>query len=293
MKQELYGPTSHIYISQRLRLHYVDWGNRDAEPLLLIHGAQDHCRNWDWVAQALRDDWHIIAPDLRGHGDSAWSPDGHYTGDAYLADIAQLVEQKKLGPLTIIAHSMGGQIAVRFAATYPEYVKKLVVIEGIGLNPDTLKEMSERSYTESMREWVQYRRDLSGRMARRYPTLEEAYARMQAKNPHLSVAQAQHLAFHGISQNEDGSYSWKFDNYTRRFARKDFSEQELRWLYEQIECPTLILWGDDTFLENPADNGRIEHFRNARLLTYENAGHWLHHDQLERFLNDVGEFLAD
>ncbi len=67
------GPTSRIYFSQRLRLHYVDWGNPDAPPLVLLHGGRDHCRNWDWVAEELRKDWHIIAPDLRGHGDSDWS----------------------------------------------------------------------------------------------------------------------------------------------------------------------------------------------------------------------------
>ena len=72
------GPTSHRFLSQRLRLHYVDWGNSDLEPLLMIHGGRDHCRNWDWIAHSLREKWHIIAPDLRGHGDSDWSPDGHY-----------------------------------------------------------------------------------------------------------------------------------------------------------------------------------------------------------------------
>src|SRR5215213_10052960 len=60
------GPTSHVYFSQRLRLHYVDWGNPDAPPLLLLHGGRDHCRNWDWVAAAMRRDWHVIAPDLLG-----------------------------------------------------------------------------------------------------------------------------------------------------------------------------------------------------------------------------------
>jgi len=72
------GPTSHTYFSQRLRLHYVDWGNAGKPPLLMIHGGRDHCRNWDWTAAALRHDWHVIAPDLRGHGDSQWSPDGSY-----------------------------------------------------------------------------------------------------------------------------------------------------------------------------------------------------------------------
>jgi len=71
------GPTSRIFFSQRLRLHYVDWGNEGAPPLLLVHGGQDHCRNWDWVAEDLRHDWHVICPDLRGHGDSAWAEDGN------------------------------------------------------------------------------------------------------------------------------------------------------------------------------------------------------------------------
>ena len=88
------GPTSRVYFSQRLRLHYVDWGNPSAPPLLLVHGGRDHCRNWDWVAAALRDDYHIIAPDLRGHGDSAWSASGHYTMASYIYDLAQLIHQR-------------------------------------------------------------------------------------------------------------------------------------------------------------------------------------------------------
>jgi len=63
-------PTSHSYFSQGLRLHYLDWGNPEAPPLLLVHGNRDHCHNWDWVAQELRDEYHILAPDFRGHGDS-------------------------------------------------------------------------------------------------------------------------------------------------------------------------------------------------------------------------------
>ena len=63
-------PTSRTFISQRLRLHYVDWGNDGAPPLILVHGGLDHCRSWDWVARRLSPRWHVIAPDLRGHGDS-------------------------------------------------------------------------------------------------------------------------------------------------------------------------------------------------------------------------------
>ena len=66
--QEIIGPASSYYVSQRLRLHYVDWGNEEAPPLLLIHGNKDHARSWDWVARELREEYHVIAPDLRGMG---------------------------------------------------------------------------------------------------------------------------------------------------------------------------------------------------------------------------------
>ena len=72
------GPSSSFYFSQRLKLHYLDWGNPDKPPLLLIHGGRDHARSWDWVARELRGDFHVIAPDLRGHGDSSWALGGNY-----------------------------------------------------------------------------------------------------------------------------------------------------------------------------------------------------------------------
>ena len=84
-------PTSHTFISQRLRLNYVDWGNPTAPPLVLVHGGEDHCRNWDWVAQHLRQDWHVIAPDLRGHGDSEWASDGNYFDAGLIFDLAELI----------------------------------------------------------------------------------------------------------------------------------------------------------------------------------------------------------
>ena len=92
------GPTSHVYFSQRLRLHYVDWGNDDAPPLLLVHGGRDHCRTWDWVAQAFREDYHVIAPDLRGHGDSQWVIGAQYAIIDYVYDMATLIDQKQLQP---------------------------------------------------------------------------------------------------------------------------------------------------------------------------------------------------
>ena len=66
------GPTSHIYFSQRLRLHYVDWGNPDAPPMILIHGGRDHCRNWDWIAEALRTGAQGMVDDMDANHGRPW-----------------------------------------------------------------------------------------------------------------------------------------------------------------------------------------------------------------------------
>mgnify|MGYP001821099711 CR=1 FL=1 len=129
---DLIGPSSNFYISQRLRLHYVDWGNEDAPLLLLIHGGRDHARSWDWVARELRRDYHVVAPDLRGHGDSAWSIGGNYGLMDFVLDITRLVEALGVPQLRVIGHSLGGNVALHYAGLFPERVSHLVAAEGLG-----------------------------------------------------------------------------------------------------------------------------------------------------------------
>lgn len=286
------GPSSQIYFSQRLRLHYVDWGNEDKPPLLLVHGGRDHCRNWDWVAQALRDRYHIIAPDLRGHGDSQWMVGGTYEFNDYVYDIAQLIHQKKLAPLTIISHSMGGAIALRYTGLYPETVKKLVVIEGLGPSPKMIAERMESTADERLRKWIGEMRELSARLPRRYASIEEAYKRMQGENPHLSPERARHLTVHGVNQNEDGTFSWKFDNYVRAFSPNGFDIRTTTHLWSQIACPTLLVRGTESWASDPVADGRAQHFRDAEVAAIEGAGHWVHHDKLDEFIELTNDFLA-
>ncbi|MBV9861388.1 MAG: alpha/beta hydrolase [Alphaproteobacteria bacterium] len=285
------GPTSRIYFSQRLRLHYVDWGNPGAPPLLLVHGGRDHCRNWDWVAAALRHDWHILAPDLRGHGDSQWSPDGNYTLASYIYDLAQLIHQQELAPVTIVAHSLGGNIALRYAGVYPDKVRRLVAIEGVGASPEKAAERGRVAIAERMQAWISEERALSGRMPRRYASIDEALKRMQEANRHLSPEQARHLTHHGVNQNEDGTYSWKFDNYVRAGSPYGMTRAELEQLWERIACPTLLVYGNESWASNPQNDGRIRHFRTSKVVSFDGAGHWVHHDRLQGFLDLLREFL--
>ena len=287
------GPASHSYFSQRLPLHYVDWGNPDGPPLLLVHGGRDHCRNWDWVAEALRDEYHIIAPDLRGHGDSQWMIGGSYSISEYVYDIAQLLHQTNLTPVTIIGHSLGGAISLRYAGAYPENVVNLIAIEGLGWPPKIVAKRASRSTQQRVISWIDGLRKLSARTPRKYSTLEEAFQRMQEENPHLTPEQARHLTIHGVNQNEDGTYSWKFDNYTRATPPFGMGAREGAELWSNITCPTLLIRGRDSWASEPEKDGRAVHFQNARCVNIENAGHWVHHDQLDRFLKEVKSFLAE
>lgn len=292
MTLSIAGPTSHSYISQRLRLHYVDWGNEDAPPLLLIHGGRDHCRNWDWVAEELRSDYHVIAPDLRGHGDSQWMIGGTYSQAEFTYDIAQLIHQMGLAPLTVIGHSMGSGIGLRYTGTYPDNVKKFVGIEGLGGAPHLAKYSDDTAAHEKLTVWIDETRALAARVPHRYATFDEALKRMQEANKHLREDQARHLTMHGVNQNEDGTYSWKFDNYVRAFTPFGIDAAETRTLWERITCPTLLIRGADSWAKDPYELGIPDHFHTAEFVTVENAGHWVHHDQLDQFLTLVREFLA-
>lgn len=284
------GPVSRTFISQRLRLHYLDWGNPEKPPLLLVHGGRDHARSWDWTAEALRDDWHVIALDHRGHGDSEWVSDGNYQASDMVYDVAQLVHQLDLAPVTIVSHSLGGNVCLRYAGIYPELVRKLVAIEGLGPSPAMLSKMAAKPYAERVREWIEKKRSSAARTPRKYATIEDALARMQEENTYLTAEQARHLTIHGANRNEDGTFSWKFDPHLNNWPIETGYE-EMKSVWEAISCPTLLLYGANSWASNPEKDGRLEFFRTASVIEFENAGHWLHHDQFERFIATLREFL--
>jgi pimeloyl-ACP methyl ester carboxylesterase len=283
-------PTSHSYFSQRLRLHYLDWGNEDAPPLLLVHGNRDHCHNWDWVAQDMRDEYHIVAPDFRGHGDSQWVIGAAYSHSEYVYDLAQLIHQQGLAPLNIIAHSLGGGVALRYAGIYPEHINKMVVIEGWGGPPGMYQQIPVH---ERMRNWIEQTRKMAGRLPKRYSSLEEAYERMQEANKHLREDQARHLTIHGSNQNEDGTYSWKFDNYTHVMSPYDMSQDQSRELWSRIEAPILLISGKESWHGQGRREDPANFFKDARHVQIEDAGHWVHHDKLDEFLQLTRDFFAE
>ena len=291
MPASLPAPTSHSFISQRTRLHYLDWGNSDAPLLILQHGGRDHAHSWDWVARDLCRDWHVIAPDLRGHGDSAWSPDGAYVMPFFVYDFAQLIDQLGVDQVSIIAHSLGGNIATRYTGMFPEKVRRLVNIEGLGAPPQILEELAAQTPDERWRAWLTQRHGAATRQPKRYQSIDDAFARMRTENAHLSAEQARHLTIHGIARNEDGTWSWKFDNYVHSHLPMDIPQEELEHLWHRISCPVLLLHGAKSWASNPATDGRAAHFQNARVVSFAHSGHWPHHDEFDDFMREVRGFL--
>ncbi len=284
---EMPEPRSEFYESQRIKMHYAVWGDGEKPPMLLIHGGRDHCRNWDFVAARLVDQYTIYAPDLRGHGDSDWAIGGMYSFPEFVLDVATLASKLPL-PLTVFGHSLGGGVAMQYAGVFPGNVEKVISIEGWG-PPD----MPHQSAQARMRNWIGHMHDMEGRNPRRYKTIEDATERMIEANPHLTPEMARHLTIHGSNANDDGTFSWKFDNYVRIMSPYEFNMEDANDIWSRIDCPVLLIKGAESWAPHPDKVGRAAAMKDCRTVVIEDAGHWVHHDQLDMVMDEVLAFLAE
>jgi len=121
--------------------------------------------------------------------------------------------------------------------------------------------------------------------------MEAALARMQESNPHFSTERARHLTIHGSKKNEDGTYSWKFDNSTYTGMISNFGYEDMIQIWTMVTCPVLLINATEGFEHRIGHDGSHAYFSNHTLATIPDAGHWLHHDQFERYLELVSSFL--
>ena len=283
-------PISHFFYSDRLKLQFWDWGQDRKPALVLVHGGLDHARNWDRIARTLREEYHVYALDLRGHGNSAWAPGAMYSSAEHILDLSALIDIISDFPLRLMGHSLGGAIVLHYCGVYPDRVRKAVSIEGLGFPPEN---RIHGPTPERLRTWIESIRKAEKRQPKTYPNLAAAVARLKQVNPHLPEELAQHLTLHGTNWEPDGSLVWKFDNYARVLSPYGHRMDESVEIYGQINCPVLLFWGLESFLPPPTDDPRRRAIRNCRLVRVANAGHWLHHDQLGLLLQETVEFLRD
>src|SRR5436190_3875254 len=158
-------PASRFYQSQDLRLHYADWGNAAAPPLILVHGGGDQCRSWDAVARSLQRHFHVIAPDLRGHGDSEWARGSSYSLADNIYDLTRLIRASATVKPMIVAHSMGGMIGLAYAGTFPDQVSRLAVLDGM-----FLPGAPNQSIGQQITEWIAQLDRIAEAKIRRFDT---------------------------------------------------------------------------------------------------------------------------
>jgi pimeloyl-ACP methyl ester carboxylesterase len=283
-------PISHFFYSDRLKLQFWDYGQDGKPALVLVHGGLDHARNWDWVARSLREHYHVYAVDLRGHGNSAWAPGAMYSLAEHVLDLSALLDVINEFPIRLIGHSLGGGIVLHYAGVYADRVHKAVSIEGLGMPPES---KVHGPASQQLRYWIESVRNIEKRKQKSYPSLEAAIARMKEANPHLSDEVAKHLTLHGTNWEADGSLIWKFDNFVRLFPPYGHRIDDTAEIYARITCPILFFWGLESFLPVPETDPRRKVIRDCRIVRVENAGHWLHHDQLELFLQESTTFLRE
>lgn len=286
-------PRDHSIDVRGLKIHYLEWGERVGEPLILIHGFLDHARSWEpFVAyvqkKACRPIW-IIAPDCRGHGDSGWVGDGgYYHFPDYVFDLDSLMHSLKTPTVNLMGHSMGGTISFLYTGAFPRRVKRLVLVEGIGPVGLDFSDAPLR-----MERWVSEVGALEQRRPTEYFALEEAAQRLQQKNPRLRWELALHLVRSGMKQKGNEKWVWKFDPLHRTTAPQPFYTGQALEFFRRIDCPVLLVQGKESRrTPRPDMEQRLEAIACRTLVEIEDAGHMVHHDNPEGLAEAVLEFLG-
>ena len=214
-----------------------------------------------------------------------------YTVPEFVLDIAQLLDVLGTFPVTLVGHSLGGAVALHYTGSIPERVKKLVAIEGLGPPPSMLEALREKPRGSA---WTmdppgaRFR----GALAAALP-LDRRRGRAHARGESVPLGRAGAPSDRARRRaNEDGTYGWKFDNYVRSLFPERYDMQEARAAWGRIACPTLLIRGQESLGRRSRQRWADHGLPDARLVNVPNAGHWVHHDQLDVFLREVGAFLA-
>ena len=110
-----------------INLHYLEWGQAGAPPVIMIHGLSGNAHAFDNLAPHFVPRYHVISVDVRGRGDSDWAADANYSNDAYIGDLEALRQALGFERMSLVGTSMGGRISLTYAGTYPDPVERTVL----------------------------------------------------------------------------------------------------------------------------------------------------------------------
>ncbi len=261
-----------------LRFHYLDWGNQGRRPFLLLHGFMAHAHVWDEFASVARPNYHVLALDQRGHGESQWSAARAYTIDNHFLDLSAFVEALQLPPLILMGHSMGGRNALFYAASNPQKIAGLILVDARpGNHPAAVEALRQQMLSLPL-------------LAN---SLDEVGRAVQSLYPSLSLEICLGLARHGYKQEPNGQYVPKYD---RRMGldseRSGYAAEDLWPFLKNVACRTLIVRGEKSpFLSLEDARKMIDLLPQAELTEIPQATHLPMQENPRGFAKVVLDFL--
>ena len=299
-----------MYQAQRLsRSDYVPlrnltdpvrvWGTPapDKTPLVLLHGWMDVAASYQFVVDALHHDHYIIAPDWRGFGLTATTEADNFWFPDYLADLDFLLDHYVPdGPIHLVGHSMGGNVAMLYAGIRPERIRRLVNLEGFGMPATRPSQAAGRyaSWMDSLKKLHQGEMDLKA-----YDSVDGVAQRLMKTNARLSADKAHWLARHWAQETVQGQWRILGQAAHKMPHAMLYRLDEVQALYGAITAPTLMveaaddslgLWFKGKFtLEEHHE--RVKVVAQLKTVQVADAGHMVHHDQPQLVANLIDEFL--
>jgi pimeloyl-ACP methyl ester carboxylesterase len=258
-----------------LRLHYLDWGNEAKPPLILLHGIGRVAHTFDHLAGHFSPNHHVIAVDMRGHGDSGWDANGAYLVEDYVKDIEGLAQQLRLRNIVIWGNSTGGRVAQVFAGMHPELVAG-VIAEDVG--PERPREIADsgtrRMQQEDERGWT---------------SEEELLAELKAGNARTTDSVLRAYVTYGSKRRADGRVIWKRDPK----IANGFVPTELWRFVREIKSPIIyILGGRSTIVPAATQQQLKQTLPQVQIETLPGLGHYPSEENTKDFLVVADRFLA-
>ena len=281
VKTDLSNPGHHTIKTRRFKangllLNCLDYGGEGKPPLLFLHGGSAHAHWWDFVAPALTDDFHALALDQRGHGNSEWTSEWAYGSRHYVSDLDQVIEGWEFGVPVLIGHSMGGHNVLLYAAEHGPKVPAIIVI-------DTMP-----AYTELA---VEFLRTFAERPARHFSSLEEAVANFKVMPRETLAAKEvlEHVARHTYRQQEDGLWTYKLDR--RTLIREPASVWDG---LHRISCPALVVKiTDSNIMERDTALRVVAALPKGRYVEIGNSYHHVMFDNPTALIAVIREFMTE
>lgn len=269
---------------RELNFHYLSWGNSDHPLIVMLHGFLDHSHTFDLLAAILSDTFHIVAWDARGFGKTDWvHPSGYYHFFEYLYDLSLFLEHFKDKKPVLLGHSMGGMIASLYAAVFPEKVSKIINMEGWFVADSNFAGAPAR-----VRRWIEEVKAL--KPFKPLKDLDEAALRLQKNDPLMAPDIARHLAYEG-TKFENGGLRWSHDPLHRTRSPQQTYLGQLEAFWQKIECPVLLLKGEQSSPHLTDFKSRINSFKNNQFKEIKDSGHNLHLHQPEVISRIIRDFL--